>query len=114
MATTVAPPTQSPGSYATALTVVTMTATDVANGNHFVATGNDLILAWNDSATPYTVTLTSQLSSKNRLGTITTQAIAADAHLVFGPLKNEGWINSSGQVLITASNAAVKFGIIRL
>lgn len=114
MPTTVAASTQSPGSYPTAMTAVTMTATDVANGNHFVATGNDLIIAWNNSATPYTVTITSQLSDKNRLGTITTQAIAADAHLILGPLKNAGWINSSGQVLITASNIAVEFGIIKL
>ena len=114
MPTTLAPSTQSPGSYPTAMTAVTMTATDVGNGNHFVATGNDLIIAWNNSATPYTVTITSQLSDKNRLGTITTQAIAADAHLILGPLKNAGWINSSGQVLITASNVAVEFGIIKL
>ena len=106
--------TTAPGAYASAMTVVTMTATDVANGNSFGATNNDLILAWNDSATPYTVTITSQADDKGRLGTITTQAIAADAHLILGPMKTPGWADSGNLINVTASNVAVKFGIINL
>ena len=113
MPTTVIVSTPAPGSYASALTVATMQAADVGNGNHFIATNNDLILVWNDSATPYTVTITSQLSDKNRLGTITTQAIAADAHLVLGPMNVNGW-QTAGKIEVSASNAAVKFGIINL
>ena len=106
--------TQAPGAYASALTVVTMGAADVGNGNSFKGTNNDLIIAWNDSATPYTVTLTSQTSGKGRLGTITTQAIAADAILIFGPMKNPGWADSGGLINVSANNASVKFGIINL
>ena len=114
MAETALTVTASPGSYASAMTAVTMTATDIANGNSFVATGNDLILAWNDSATPYTVTITSQVDDKGRLGTITTQAIAADVHLILGPMKSEGWADSGNLINLTSNNAAVKFGIINL
>ena len=90
-----------------------MDAADVANGNHFVSTNNDLVIAWNDSATPYTVTLTSTLLN-GRIGTITTQAIAADEILTFGPMQGNGWKQASGVIEISASNASVKFGIINL
>lgn len=113
MATTLLPSTVKTGSYATALGSLTMTAADVANGNHFSATNNDLLIAWNDSATPYTVTLTSQPSDKNRLGTITNQAITADQILFFGPMLVDGW-QTGGVIEVSASNAAVKFGIINL
>ena len=113
MAETALTATAAPGAYATALTAVTMTAADVANGNSFVATNNDLVLAWNDSATPYTVTITSTLLN-GRTGTITTQSIAADAHLIFGPMNVSGWQQATGLIHVSASNAAVKFGIINL
>ena len=113
MPTTLIVATTTPGSYASAMTAATMQAADVGNGNHFKATNNDLIIAWNDSATPYTVTVTSTLLN-GRLGTITAQAIAADAHLILGPMNINGWQNSSGVIEISASNASVKFGIINL
>ncbi|KKK53885.1 hypothetical protein LCGC14_3090300 [marine sediment metagenome] len=106
--------TTAPGAYASAMTAVTMGAADIGNGNSFVATNNDLILAWNDSATPYTVTITSQPDGKGRLGTITTQAIAADVHLILGPMKTPGWADSGGLINVSANNASVKFGIINL
>ena len=113
MPTTLLASTVKTGSFATALGTLTMTAADVGNGNHFQSRNNELLIAWNDSATPYTVTLTSQLSDKNRLGDITTQAIAADAILFFGPMVGEGW-QTGGVIEVSASNAAVKFGIINL
>ncbi len=106
--------TQAPGAYASALTVLTMGAADVGNVNSFVATNNDLIIAWNDGATPRTVTVTSQTSDKGRLGTITAQAIAADAIIIFGPMKAFGWADSGGLINVSANNAEVKFGIINL
>ena len=114
MAETALTVTQAPGSYATALTALTMTAADTGNGNSFVATNNDLIVAWNDGAVERTITITSQLSDKNRLGTITAQAIAADVHLILGPMKDHGWADSGGLINITANHAEVKIGIINL
>ena len=114
MPTTLLVSTAKTGSYAIALGSVTMAAADVANGNHFKATNNDLLICWNNSATPYTVTLTSSLSDKNRSGTITTQAIGADEILIFGPIFVNGWQNSSGVIEVSASNLAVEFGIINL
>jgi len=113
MPTTLIVATAKPGSYSSTMTSATMQAADVANGNHFKATNNDLIIAWNDSASPYTVTVTST-PLNGRLGTITAQAIAADEHLILGPMNVSGWQNSSGVIEISASNAAVKFGIINL
>ena len=106
--------TKAPGAYASALTAVTMTAAGTSNQNSFIATNNDLIIVWNDSATPYTVTITSQASDKGRIGHITDQAIAADVILILGPMKAAGWADSGGLINVSANNAAVKFGIINL
>lgn len=113
MPTTALTVTAKTGPYATALGSVTMDAADVANGNHFVATNNDLVIVWNSGASPYTVTITSTLLS-GRSGTITAQAIAADEILTFGPMKGDGWQQTTGVIEISASNAEVKFGIINL
>ena len=114
MAETALTVTTAPGSYATALTAVTMTAADTGNGNSFVATNNDLIIVWNDGAVERTVTVTSQASEKNRLGTITAQAIAADVILILGPMKGPGWADGGGLINITCNHAECKIGIINL
>lgn len=90
------------------------TAADVANGNSVVATNNDLVLAYNSGATPYTVTIGSVADPFNRTGDITAYSLAAGEYGVFGPFPNLGWKQTDGYLYLNANNAAVKFAIIAL
>ena len=90
------------------------TAADTVNKNQFKPTGNDLIVAWNSGASPYTITITSIADDKKRTGDITTYSLAAADIAVLGPMKLDGWKQADGYVYLEASNAAVKFAIISL
>lgn len=89
------------------------TAADVANGNSFIATGREVVSAWNtDVANPYTFTVTS-VAINGRTGNITTYSLAAAEHATFlVPIR--GFRQSTGKVLISGSNAAIKFMVLRL
>ena len=103
-----------PGSYASALILLTMSAADVG-GNEFVSSGNDLIIVHNTHGSiDYYVTLTSKPDPMGRLGHITQYDIPWGEIRVFGPTKNLGWRQTNGTILITAENAAIKIGIIKL
>jgi hypothetical protein len=93
---------------------LTMTAADVANGNQFVLDGTSLLLIHNSGASPYTVTLTSIADPQNRTGDITAYSLAAGDYACFKIDQVAGWRQSDGNFYLAASNAAVKFGIIRL
>jgi hypothetical protein len=56
-----------------------MTAADVANGNMFVANGNDLMVIHNTAGSDYTFTVTSTVDAYGRTKDITTETIAAGA-----------------------------------
>lgn len=114
------PKTAAPGSYpplppaANSLDVV-FTAADVANKDSFVASGNDLVLAWNtDGVNPHTVTASSVADEKKRTGDVTAYSIGAGEIVVLGPFKKAGWMQPSGHVHLDASDAAVKFAVIAL
>jgi hypothetical protein len=92
----------------------TMTAADVANGNQFLLDGPVLLIASNSGASPYTITLTSTVDGQNRTGDITTYSMAAGDISIFKIDQVRGWVQSDGYMYLSASNAAVKFGIIRL
>jgi hypothetical protein len=92
---------------------LTFDAADVANKNQFAASGDDLILAWNSGASPYTITLSSAVDDKNRPGDITAFSLAAGDIAAFR-VKTQGWTQSDGKVYLEASNAAIKFAVIAL
>ena len=102
------------GSNAAAGVSVTFTAEDVTNHSAFVATGSDLVMAWNSGASPYTVTVTSFADPFGRLGNITAEAIAAGEHRIYGPFATAGWKQADGNIYFDASNASVKFAVIPL
>jgi hypothetical protein len=107
--------TTAPGGYASAATLVTMTAANATDFNQFRASGSDLLIIQNTSTdTAYTFTITSAADPYGRSGTITTQSIAAGAIYVFGPMAPLGWLQSDGYIYCAASNAAVKFGVVAL
>lgn len=114
MAATALTKSSAGGGYASAGVAVTMTAADVANGNKFTASGSDLIIIENTGASTYTFTITSTADSLGRTGHITTENIVAGATKMVGPLPLAGWVQTDGTILCSASNAAVKFGIISL
>ncbi len=105
--------TTAPGPYAASGLAVTMTAADVTNGNRFVASGKDLVIARNSGAVVRHVTITSQRDETNRLGTIANEELAAGAIHIYGPLPRDGW-ESGGYILCSADNAEVFFGVITL
>ncbi len=102
------------GAYNHAGVVLTMTAGDVANMNQFVASGKDLLVIHNTGASQYTFTVTSAADAYGRTKDITTETIDAGVYKIVGPLELAGWQQSDGKVYLAASNAAVKFGIVRL
>lgn len=114
MARQVLTKTTAPGSYATAGAALTMMAEIVADGSQFSPSGNDLIIIQNTDVGAQTWTLTSVADPYNRLGTITTEAIAAGVIRIFGPLKTQGWMQADGKIYLNASHVGVKFGIIAL
>ena len=92
-----------------------MTAANAANKEQFVASGKDLIIAFNSGAGARTVTITSVADPKNnRTGDITTYSIGAGEYAVFGPFNREGWMQSDGYIYIEAEHAEVKWGVITL
>jgi hypothetical protein len=106
--------TTAPGGYASAGVAVTMTAADVANGNSAVASNNDLVVAHNTGAGAHAVTMTSAADPFGRLGTITSESIAAGAIRIYGPFPVSGWAQTDGLLYFAADHAEVKFGIIKL
>jgi hypothetical protein len=102
-----------PGNYPSAGVVAAFAAADVPNGNAFVSTGRELVIAFNSDSSSHNVTITSQPDDKGRLGTIV-EAIAAGAYRIYGPLAKTAWANSSGNTLISADSALVKFAILQM
>jgi hypothetical protein len=88
-------------------------AADVSNKNQFKLETGDILLAWNSGASPYTMTLTSIADVRKRTGDVTTYSLAAGDIAVFGPFELEGWRQTDGYFYLEASNAAVKFAIIK-
>lgn len=99
----------------TAGTLLVWTAADTTNFNAFAMSGNDLLLAWNSGASPYTVTITSAPDPNyGRTKDITTEAIAAGTIRCYGVPQTAGWQQTDGNLYVQASNAAVLFAVISL
>lgn len=112
---TVKSPVDLTGTLAADAADFTWTAADVANGNSCDHTGRELILVNNTGASPYTVTVTSVADELGRTGDKpSAYSMAAGDYSVFGPYPVRGWRQSTGKLHFSASNAAVKFVIIRL
>lgn len=94
---------------------VAFTAADVANGNSVVLTGNELVFVINSHATTaYTFTVTSVKDELGRTGDITTYSLAAGKYALAGPFSTKGWQQTDGKLYLDASNAAIKFLVVKL
>ena len=93
---------------------MTMAAADTSNQNQFTASGNDLIVAHNTGASPYTVTINSVDDRYGRAENIAAYSLGAGEYAVFGPFKKHGWGQTDKMIYLEASNADVKFGVVKI
>lgn len=91
-----------------------MTAADVANKNQTLLNGNLVLIVQNSGGIAYTITLTSVVDSRNRTGDITAYSLAAGDIAAFWIGQAEGWLQTDGYFYYEASNAAVKFAVLKL
>jgi hypothetical protein len=114
MATTVLTKTALPGPYDTDGVTITWQAADAANGNHFIATGKEILIARNDDAGAQTVTVTSTPDPQGRTGDISADSIAAAAYHAWQKFPVSGWRQTAGTILVTASDAGVFLAVLQL
>ena len=115
MAVTALTPVQAPGSIAATTANLIMTAANVADGNKFASSGNDIVVIHNTGASAHTVTITGIADPFGRaLSQITAESIPAGEYHMYGPMRQLGWIQTDGTILISANHAEIKIGIIKL
>ena len=114
MARTTLAATDVPGKFATDGVAVTWAAADAANGNQFVCTGREVLLARNTDASAHTVTVTSTADSAGRTGDITADSIAADAMHVYQEFPTVGWMQSNGYIYVDCDDVTVELAVLRL
>ena len=115
MARTTLTKSNAPGNYSSTGAVLTFATADAVNGNDFLATGNELVLARNTSgANTYYVTVSSVNDPYNRKGDINQYNIPANGYAVFGPFPRLGWMQPDGKIYIDVENAAVELAVIVL
>lgn len=94
---------------------LTMTAADASNKEQVTITGKELVIAHNTGASAYTVTISSVAdAAAGRTGDVSAYSLAAGEYAVFGPFDLDGWEQSDGKLYFEASNASVKFGVVRI
>jgi hypothetical protein len=93
-------------------TVYTFAASDVANGNDVVFTGREVIMARNDGASPYTITIASAADHLGRTKDCVA-TLAASANVILGPFPKYGW-DAAGYLNINGSNASIMIAVVRL
>lgn len=92
---------------------VTLTAADVANGNSATAAELQLLLVQNSGASTYTFTITSVADSFGRTGDVSAYSLDA-GEFACVPVPAVGFKQTTGKLLFSGNNAAVKFAVLRL
>lgn len=114
MARTVLTPIDVPDKYGTAGVAITWTAWDATNGNRFLCTGREILLARNVGAGAQTVTVTSQNDPQGRTGDISADSIAAGAFACYQRFPLSGWADANNYVNIDGSTTDIEFAVLRL
>lgn len=89
-------------------------ASDLANGNQVAMDGKLLVLVQNTDAGAQTITFTSVVDSKNRLGTITAYSVGIGEFAAFGPFDPDGWKQTDGMFYINTSDVDVKLKVFKI
>jgi hypothetical protein len=91
-----------------------MAGADNLNLNQVLHSGKILIVAFNEDASPHTVTVTSATDSNGRTGDITEYSVGAGEYAVFGPFDLDGWAQTDMQLYLTPDHPTLYFGAIDL
>jgi hypothetical protein len=94
---------------------LTMTASDIVNGNAFAATAREMLIVQNTDVSAHTFGITSLPDSLGRSDTsLSAYSVAAGGIAIIHVDTLQGWRQSNGQILLTSTNALLKFGVVRL
>jgi len=93
---------------------MTLTAADTVNFNQSPLSGSLLLIAQNSGASPYTITISSVVDSRNRTGDISAYSLAAGDIAMFLINQADGWLQADGNLYYQGSNAAVKFALLKI
>lgn len=114
MAAVVITPTVAADKQPTALVSGTLVAADSSNGNYFVYTGREILVAINLGAATQTLAVTGQPHPVTGVtGGISATNIDADSVAILPPLAQAGWVDSAGNVNVMANSSDVKLLLIR-
>jgi hypothetical protein len=92
---------------------VALQAAVPANDEQFVITGHEILIAFNTSTdTAYTVTITS-VPVRGRSGDVTAYSLGFGEMMAISPAKS-GFVQSNGKCYVEASDASIKFGVIKV
>lgn len=94
----------------------TFAAADNVNGNSYIVTGREILVARNDNVGAQTLTLNGVPDEKNRSGPITAYSIGIGLYSIFtqGLTNAKGFKQSDGTITLIASAADVMLAVLRL
>lgn len=114
MARTDLTPITIPTRWSTTPVALTWTAADVSNGNQFTLSGDEIVLVHNNDVGAQTITVTSSPDPYGRSADIDAVSIPAGEYRVLQRFPVDGWQQSDGKLYIDASDADVRFAVIKL
>ena len=82
------------------------------DGDQFVFTGREIIIAYNSGASGRLVTLESIADPQKRVGNVTV-TVAAGAWAIFQATDLTGWLQSDGMFYLNAAHLELQFAIVR-
>jgi len=93
---------------------LTFAATELA-GDTFPNSGKELIILRNDDAAPQTITITSQVDEKNRLGSISAYSVGIGEYAIFGPFPPSAWNDpNTGLLNLLSSDVDLMIAVVRI
>lgn len=115
MARTTITPIVSPGAYPGVLTTFAWVDLGVTgtNGHQFTLTGAEVILVKNISGSGVACQLFSVDDQFGRQENIVS-TIAANGYSLIGPMKQEGWMQTDGNLYLDSTATAIKAAVVKI
>jgi hypothetical protein len=113
MPRTILSPTTVPGPFSALGALLALTTCDTVNGNRFLSTGREVLLAYNPASSPSAVVTVTSRALNGRTGSAVA-TIAAGAYAIFQMFPTDGWMQADGYVYVDSSDAAVKLAVVKL
>lgn len=88
-------------------------ASDLANGNSFPATGQEILIVFNSDVAAQTFTVTSIADHLGRTQDITAYSVPASGFAIIQASVMEGWKQADGNIYLATANANLKFAVVR-